>query len=360
VRYLFTALIIPRKLLQGAEHKANAIFEELSQSLEDVVSARTEASYMQELASSRPYQTTVRDYDSVEVVSLENIVFPNTREALQQLRRHQDESSAWEQADNDSSEEPELISEDISSSTSWGQNVRSISASFDDDNQTVGDEDFRKVIKDIVIYDEAGGTHRLVCLLDTGATLDCISKTKVSEIRYNTWMRKLKLPLHVPVGGNQTTCIKYVVKAAWQFLDGKATYRQKLHVTDLDNLPYDIILSRRTIFQFEFLVSTMDCSSTLDALDGIDALLPLGLSRLSRGKVTSRVNLASAWKGPANVIIESLQKQEEEAKKKAASNKQQTEEDFEKTKREAEAKKKAKQEARTKASAQAQQVSSSS
>jgi hypothetical protein len=242
-----------------------------------------EPSYIRELESSRPYQTAARDYNPVEDVTREKIVFQSTDDAILQLPKDRNNPFGSEQACDDSPENPDVVAEDCSSSSTPGRNARSISSSFDDDTQTAGDEDSGKVIKDIVLYDEAGGTHQLVCLLDTGATIDCISKRKAREIRYDTWMRKLKAPIQVPVGGNQTTCVKYVVKAVWRFVDKTTLYRQKLYVTDLDNLPYDIILSRRTIFQFKFLVSSMDCYPSAHALDGVDALLPLGLTKLSRG-----------------------------------------------------------------------------
>jgi hypothetical protein len=238
---------------------------------------QTDPTYLQDLEYSRPYQNATRQYKRTGIVTLEDIVFPATSD-------EGENATNWAHVTDDSSIECEELDDDHASCNSFAPDVLSVSTSFDlDTHESIEDEHSKKIIKDIYLYDAAKNAHKLVCLLDTGATIDCISEATARKIQWDSWLRKSNLPLAIDVGGGHNTCSKYVVKAVWQFIGAEPTYKIKLHVTNLDNLPYDVILSYDTIFHFGFLKSTMDCFLTSHIADGIERLLPLGVSRALQG-----------------------------------------------------------------------------
>jgi hypothetical protein len=238
------------------------------------------ASYLRELESSRPYQTAMHHSTSIEIRTLDDIVFPSRSSGVEGIED-------WTQATEDSSDEQEsewdIVSEDDSMRSSFGRSARSESYWSEDDRRGAYDEGSPQCHKDVVLYNEAGQTHQVLCLLDTGASFDCNSKTKAREIRYNAWLRRLRSPLRVPVAGNHITRVDFVVQSVWRFDDGTAIYRQKFHVADLEGLGCDILLSRRTIFQYDFLRSTLENSTGSHPLAGINSLLPLGSSNMTYG-----------------------------------------------------------------------------
>ncbi|PSN69924.1 hypothetical protein BS50DRAFT_674431 [Corynespora cassiicola Philippines] len=212
----------------------------------------------------------------------------------------------------------------------WQDDTLSLATSSD--QNIVNDEhdqSHKVVMREVLLYDEKGSMHSLTCLLDTGATIDCISEIKARELQFKHSLRKLKAPVKVHVANGQNTSVQHVVKARWRFADNPNIYKQRLHV--VKNLPYDIIISRQTIFQSKFLSPNIDFSSTIISNNdrkSIKELFPLGLIKLSseqtdfqnkkdvaKTKTTAQL-LEDEWKSVAKKIM---------AKKKALQDKRRQE-----------------------------------
>ncbi|KEQ89198.1 hypothetical protein M438DRAFT_401356 [Aureobasidium pullulans EXF-150] len=121
----------------------------------------------------------------------------------------------------------------------------------------------------VSVRDGSGLSHHLDCLLDTGASVDCL-------------IRRAETSLTLHTATNEKIECKLLFKGIWNFVDRKEEYTHLFRL--VDGLPTDMVLSRHTIFQYGFLTQNPDLLllGLTDNTTTKQELNVLGLAKISR------------------------------------------------------------------------------
>jgi hypothetical protein len=160
----------------------------------------------------------------------------------------------------------------------------SITTSFVANIPSLSDDPYADSVERMVHVTDDCGEHRAVsALLDTGATLNCISEAKLPLLGLRSNTRRLREPLMLKAAGG-TIEITHVVKGTWQLPNTASWYDHMFHV--VPNIPYDIILCRQVIFQQKLLEESPElCALGLPPhLKRIPELFTIGMKKLSKSK----------------------------------------------------------------------------
>lgn len=109
-----------------------------------------------------------------------------------------------------------------------------------------------KVNPVLCVYDESDGMEKVECLLDTGASHDCISR----ELRLAMSLRSLTRSIstqRIWLGDKSNVKATRVVKLEWRF-DGKEKVYESLFY-EVPDLAESIVIGRQSIFDHDLLVS---------------------------------------------------------------------------------------------------------
>lgn len=136
----------------------------------------------------------------------------------------------------------------------------------------------------ICMRDESGVIQRLSCLLDTGASEDCMSKSCAKRLAPGptNLIRKTNTPLVLPIANGDMIESRLKVQGTWSMQNRDQDYKHLFYL--IDGLPTDVVLSRQTIFQHGFLLQNTDLLSL--EMSPTPGLNILGFPSMSKG--TSR------------------------------------------------------------------------
>ncbi|THZ01701.1 hypothetical protein D6C93_03398 [Aureobasidium pullulans] len=136
----------------------------------------------------------------------------------------------------------------------------------------------------VSVRDGSGLSHHLNCLLDTGASVDCMSKStaKLLEPCPTGLIRRAETSLTLHTATNEKIECKLLFKGIWNFVDRKEEYTHLFRL--VDGLPTDVVLSRHTIFQYGFLTQNPDLLflGLTDNTTTKQELNVLGLAKISK------------------------------------------------------------------------------
>ena len=166
---------------------------------------------------------------------------------------------------------------------------RSTSASFYcGSNMLMGPGTAPYVYMKVCMRDGSGKVQILDCLLDTGASEDCISKSCAKRLAPSPTdlIRKTSTPLVLPMANGDMIESNLRFQGTWSMENRQQEYRHLFYL--IDGLPTDVLLSRRTIFQYGFLVQNPDLLSLglPHKMGTIPGLNILGIPKTSKGPLT--------------------------------------------------------------------------
>lgn len=122
-------------------------------------------------------------------------------------------------------------------------------------------------------------------LLDTGADADCVSTRLLELLELESTKAKHRKAKTFRLGNRSTVTSTHGVKIRWRFKSKKPEYHILFSI--VDNLSHDLILSKHSIFDFDFLFENQEiCVLGLPEHlrgDFENLLAPLGLPKLSMG-----------------------------------------------------------------------------
>lgn len=193
-----------------------------------------------------------------------------------------DEAFGLEEAMDTDNKETETDDESSLGTLSY----RSTSASFSTgSNMLEGPGTAPHVYMTICMRDESGMVQHLKCLLDTGASEDCISKSCAKRLApgYTNLIRKTRVPLVLPMANGDMIESHLKFQGTWNMLNRDQEYKHLFYL--IDGLPTDVLLSRQTIFQYGFLVQNPDVLSLglADEMSPIPGLNILGIPKTTKG-----------------------------------------------------------------------------
>jgi len=142
----------------------------------------------------------------------------------------------------------------------------------------------------IYMRDASGTGQELNCLLDTGASVNCISKRQAQSLDSHSrgLIRRTKSPPVLQAANGDLIESELLFKGAWNFVNRDTGYTHLFHL--IDGLPTDVLISRETIFQYGFLVQNPDLLPLgfPDVASTVPGLNVLGMAKISKGRFCSQ------------------------------------------------------------------------
>lgn len=146
----------------------------------------------------------------------------------------------------------------------------------------------------ILMQDRSGIGHKLNCLLDTGASVDCISKSQAKrlETRSTGLIRRTKSPIILQAANGDMIESELLFKGTWNFVNRETGYTHLFH--SIEGLPTDVLISRQTIFQYGFLFQNPDLLplGLPDGVSSIPELNILSMAKTSKGQLCHAIGLS--------------------------------------------------------------------
>lgn len=132
----------------------------------------------------------------------------------------------------------------------------------------------------LFMRDGFGSHHELDCLLDTGASANCISRSRAKFLEPSSsgLIRETNAPLDFTAANGEVVQAHLTFKGIWNFTNRDQEYTHHFYL--IDGLPTDVVLCCQTILQYGFLMQNPE-------------LLCLGLPRLGE---TPELNILSMKK----------------------------------------------------------------
>lgn len=109
-----------------------------------------------------------------------------------------------------------------------------------------------KVNPVLCVYDESDGVKKVECLLDTGASHDCISRELRLAMPLRSFTRQTPAQ-NVWLGDQSKIKVTRVVKLEWRF-DGKEKVYESFFY-EVPDLAEKIVIGRKSIFDHDLLIS---------------------------------------------------------------------------------------------------------
>ncbi|THZ49003.1 hypothetical protein D6C90_03596 [Aureobasidium pullulans] len=137
----------------------------------------------------------------------------------------------------------------------------------------------------INMRDASRASHELDCLLDTGASANCMSKSlaKFLESGSSGLIRRIKPTLEFQAANGATIKTDLAFKGTWNFTNRAEEYTHHFYL--IDGLPTDVVISCPTIFQYGFLMQNPDLLSLgLPSTNDASNLVILGFKKLTKGQ----------------------------------------------------------------------------
>lgn len=137
----------------------------------------------------------------------------------------------------------------------------------------------------ISIRDALGVHHEVDCLLDTGASANCISKSLAESLEPNLsgLIRRASSTLEFEAANGATIETDLTFKGTWNFTNRHQEYTHHFYL--IDGLPTDVVISCPTILQYGFLMQNPDLLSLgLPSTNDASKLVILGFKKISKGQ----------------------------------------------------------------------------
>lgn len=136
----------------------------------------------------------------------------------------------------------------------------------------------------LCVYDDSDTMIRVNCLLDTGATYDCISREQRKAMSLGSRTREIPQRV-IKLGDNSEVKVTRVVKFQWRFEGKEPVYESQFF--EVPSLSEHIIIGRNTIFERDLLLSNPDLPMVGQNREGRECprLTVLGFLRQSKSNV---------------------------------------------------------------------------
>ncbi|KAH0159313.1 kinase-like protein, partial [Aureobasidium melanogenum] len=165
------------------------------------------------------------------------------------------------------------------------ENYKSTSASFYIGSRMPEEPEIAPhVYLTICMEDDSGTAQELNCLLDTGASVDCISRDCAKRLApsQTNRIRRTRTPLRLRMANGEYIESRLKFSGVWRILNKDQEYKHEFYL--IDGLPTDVALSRWTVFEKNFLIQNPELVSLglSDAPTGTPGLNILGIAKTSK------------------------------------------------------------------------------